>query len=204
MPSQPSSLCHSTPQAWVGGRCHLLGMVVEQGSPGSRRQTGKVPRVTLPGDEAPKPQSVSGASSKMGLAVCRSATPSALGLPPLTPQSMGAHLASVQGKKGGLGDRGNSYLVPVACPSSCHSCSITGHSCSGLTHTEVLGLGSGAEKPGSHFCLPVTSSTAYCRPSCFPFLCHSNLLFKQQGTCLIDWSSERKNTMGGEGQGGWS
>lgn len=64
-----------------------------------------------------------------------------------------------------------------------------------LTNTEVLGLGLGAEKPGSHFCLPVTSYVAYC-PSCFPFLCHSNLLFEQR-TCLMDWSRERKDVMGG-------
>lgn len=66
-----------------------------------------------------------------------------------------------------------------------------------LTNTEVLGLGLGAEKPGSHFCLPVTSYVAYC-PSCFPFLCHGNLLFEQR-TCLMDWSRERKDVMGGGG-----
>lgn len=66
-----------------------------------------------------------------------------------------------------------------------------------LTNTGVLRLDLGAEKPGSHSWLPVTSYVAYC-PSCFPFLCHSNLLFEQRA-CLMGWSRERKDVAGGGG-----
>lgn len=93
LPSQSSSLCHSTPKTGVGDRHSLLGMVVEQGSQGHRRQTGEVPRVMLPGDEAPKAQSVSGASSTMGLEACLGNPHPSRVVPPLIPQYVGSHLA---------------------------------------------------------------------------------------------------------------
>lgn len=67
-----------------------------------------------------------------------------------------------------------------------------------LTNTGVLGLDLGAEKPGSHSWLPVTSYVAYC-PSCFPFLCHSNLLFEQR--CLFDGLVQGEERCGGWGRG---
>lgn len=109
LPLQSLSLCYSTPKTGVGTDATPWGWWLSKAPRGTEGRQARSPESCC---QEMRPQSPNLSPGPPPWSTPPHPSPA---VPPLIPQYMGSHLASVQGKRGGLEDRGNLYLASSCC-----------------------------------------------------------------------------------------